>query len=177
MYCKECGGLSDGWLRLMMVRWLALLSSCINELPRGGKQVSFQEAKSFSLPLTLGSSRSLLGFLFRHHFSLHLKATMKLLLASLLASATAFSPSITTPQHSLSATRLEARKPFISGNWKLNPSTKDEALALGKQIAASITADTPDVDVALFVPYVFIESTMGVVDGKLSIGAEVRLYS
>ncbi|KAL7512010.1 hypothetical protein ACHAXN_008997, partial [Cyclotella atomus] len=102
----------------------------------------------------------------------HLKATMKLLLASLLASATAFSPSITTPQHSLSATRLEARKPFISGNWKLNPSTKDEALALGKQIAASITADTPDVDVALFVPYVFIESTMGVVDGKLSIGAE-----
>lgn len=62
----------------------------------------------------------------------------------------------------------------LSGNWKLNPSTKEEALTLGKEIAASITADTPDVDVALFVPYVFIESAMGVVDGKLSIGAEVR---
>ena len=103
-------------------------------------------------------------------------ATMKLLLASLLASATAFSPAINTPQQSFSATRLEARKPFISGNWKLNPSTKDEALTLGKEIAASITADTPDVDVALFVPYVFIESTMGVVGDKLSIGAEVRSY-
>jgi triosephosphate isomerase len=97
---------------------------------------------------------------------------MKLLLASLLASGTAFSPAINTPQQSFSATRLEARKPFISGNWKLNPSTKDEALTLGKEIAASITADTPDVDVALFVPYVFIESTMGVVGDKLSIGAE-----
>lgn len=93
-------------------------------------------------------------------------------LALLAGQAAAFSPSITTPQQALSATRLEARKPFISGNWKLNPSTKDEALALGKDIAASITADSPDVDVALFVPYVFIESTMGVVGDKLSIGAE-----
>lgn len=62
----------------------------------------------------------------------------------------------------------------LSGNWKLNPSTKEEALTLGKEIAASITAESPSVDVALFVPYVFIESAMGVVDGKLSIGAEVR---
>jgi len=101
-------------------------------------------------------------------------ATMKFLIASLLAgTAASFSPSITTRQQSLSVTRLEARKPFISGNWKLNPSTKDEALTLGTEIAASITADTPDVDVALFVPYVFIESTMGVVGDKLSIGAEV----
>lgn len=100
--------------------------------------------------------------------------TMKFIasLALLAGQAAAFSPSITTPQQALSATRLEARKPFISGNWKLNPSTKDEALALGKDIAASITADSPDVDVALFVPYVFIESTMGVVGDKLSIGAE-----
>jgi triosephosphate isomerase len=69
---------------------------------------------------------------------------------------------------------LNARKPFISGNWKLNPQTKEEALTLGKEIAASITEDSPDVDVALFVPYVFIESTMGVVGDKLSVGAEVR---
>lgn len=98
---------------------------------------------------------------------------MKFAIASLLAgSAVAFSPSITSTQHIRSVTRLEARKPFISGNWKLNPSTKEEALTLGKDIAASITADSPSVDVALFVPYVFIESAMGVVDGKLSIGAE-----
>ena len=91
----------------------------------------------------------------------------------LAGSASAFSPALTAPQQAFSATRLEARKPFISGNWKLNPSTKDEALTLGKEIADSITADSPDIDVALFVPYVFIESTMGVVGDKLSIGAEV----
>jgi triosephosphate isomerase len=45
-------------------------------------------------------------------------------------------------------------------------------LTLGKEIADSITADSPDIDVALFVPYVFIESAMGVVGDKLSIGAE-----
>jgi len=71
-----------------------------------------------------------------------------------------------------SVTELSARKPFISGNWKLNPQTRDEAVALGKDIAASITSDTPDIDIALFVPYVFIESTMNAVDGKLMVGAE-----
>lgn len=65
-----------------------------------------------------------------------------------------------------------ARKPFISGNWKLNPQTKDEATALGADIAAAITSDSPDCDVALFVPYVFIEAAQGVVDNKLMVGAE-----
>jgi triosephosphate isomerase len=79
----------------------------------------------------------------------------------------------TTPSNARSTTtQLAARKPFISGNWKLNPQTKDEALKLGKEIAASITSDSPDAEVALFVPYVFIESTMGVVGDKLSVGAE-----
>ena len=44
------------------------------------------------------------------------------------------------------------RKPFISGNWKLNPQSKDEAVALAADIAAAIGPDTPDADVALFVP-------------------------
>lgn len=65
-----------------------------------------------------------------------------------------------------------ARKPFISGNWKLNPQTKDEAVKLATDIAASITDKTPESDVALFVPYVFIESTVDSVDGKLTVGAE-----
>jgi len=54
----------------------------------------------------------------------------------------------------------------------LNPQTKDEALTLATDIAASITDDSPDADVALFVPYVFIESAMDAVGGKLSVGAE-----
>ena len=100
---------------------------------------------------------------------------MNLCIASLLiGSAAAFSPSFSGIDNRISSTQLDARKPIISGNWKLNPSTKDEALKLGAEIAASITDDSPDAEVALFVPYVFIESTMGVVDGKLSVGAEVR---
>jgi len=71
-----------------------------------------------------------------------------------------------------SVTELSARKPFITGNWKLNPQTRDEAVTLGKEIAAAITPDTPDIDIALFVPYVFIESTMNAVDNKLMVGAE-----
>lgn len=99
--------------------------------------------------------------------------TMKLVIASLLfGGAAAFSPSI-VGVNTRTTTQLDARRPIISGNWKLNPQTKDEALQLGKEIAAAITEDSPEADVALFVPYVFIESTMGVVDGKLSVGAEV----
>jgi len=97
---------------------------------------------------------------------------MKLAIASLLAgSAAAFAPAL-SGNHAASSTELFARKPFISGNWKLNPQSKDEALVLAKGIADSITADSPDADVALFVPYVFIESAMGTVAGKLSVGAE-----
>jgi triosephosphate isomerase len=70
------------------------------------------------------------------------------------------------------ATDLYARKPFISGNWKLNPDTKEEAIALGKEIAAAVTDATGDIDVALFVPYVFIEAAKEAVGGKVSIGAE-----
>lgn len=97
---------------------------------------------------------------------------MKLAIVSLLAgSAAAFAPALSS-NSVISSTQLYGRKPFISGNWKLNPQTKDEALTLAKEISASITESSPDADVALFVPYVFIESAMGAVDGKLNVGAE-----
>jgi triosephosphate isomerase len=91
-------------------------------------------------------------------------------LLSLFGSSAAFAPasSLSRP------TALEAsRKPFISGNWKLNPQTKDEAVKLAADIAKSVGPDTPESDIALFVPYVFIEAAMKSVDGKLHIGAEV----
>jgi len=93
-------------------------------------------------------------------------------LLSLVASAAAFAPSVISPRP---ATLLDAtRKPFISGNWKLNPQTRDEAVTLAKDIAASITDKSPDSDVALFVPYVFIEAVNGAIgDSTLNIGAEV----
>jgi triosephosphate isomerase (TIM) len=89
---------------------------------------------------------------------------------ALLGSVAAFAPPFGAPRVS---TSLDARKPFISGNWKLNPQTKEEALTLASEIAASINVDTPDADIALFVPYVFIESAMRSVDGKINVGAEV----
>ena len=104
---------------------------------------------------------------------------MKLVLASLLAfsaSAAAFVPTggngelfIINP----STTKLYGRKPFISGNWKLNPQTKEMATTLASGIASSINGSSPDVEVALFVPYVFIESAIAAVGGKLAVGAEV----
>ena len=97
--------------------------------------------------------------------------TMKLAVAALLAgSAAAFAPSTLGGR---SATQLDARKPFISGNWKLNPQTRDEAVKLAGDIAASITDASPEADVALFVPYVFLEAAMGAAGDKLMVGAEV----
>jgi hypothetical protein len=54
--------------------------------------------------------------------------------------------------------------------------TKEEAVALASEIAAQVTDASPDAEVALFVPYVFIEAAMGAVGDKLQIGAEVCIY-
>jgi triosephosphate isomerase len=69
-------------------------------------------------------------------------------------------------------TRLYERKPFITGNWKLNPGTRDEAVELAKGIADSITDDSP-CDVALFVPFPFIEAAQKAAGDKLTVGAEM----
>lgn len=72
---------------------------------------------------------------------------------------------------------LEAtRKPFISGNWKLNPQTKEEAIQLAKDIADAVMPTSPDSDVAVFVPYVFIDAAKQAVGNKIEIGAEVSAF-
>jgi triosephosphate isomerase (TIM) len=97
---------------------------------------------------------------------------------ALISSSSGFVIPLTTP-FSLSTTALDvtatktARKPFISGNWKLNPQTRTEAVQLAADVAASISSSSPDADVALFVPYVFIEAAQEAVGGRLEIGAEV----
>lgn len=64
------------------------------------------------------------------------------------------------------------RKPFITGNWKLNPATKAEAISLAQDIAASVQADSPG-DVGLFVPFPFIEAVMKICGDKVTVGAEM----
>mmetsp|Transcript_21810 Transcript_21810/g.33288 ORF Transcript_21810/g.33288 Transcript_21810/m.33288 type:complete len:285 (+) Transcript_21810:72-926(+) len=88
----------------------------------------------------------------------------------LLPSVAAFVPAAVKQQNLMEL--QAARKPFISGNWKLNPQTKDEASVLGMGIANAITPNTPDIDVALFVPYVFIDTVKAATSGKLNVGAE-----
>lgn len=82
------------------------------------------------------------------------------------------------PKHDasrLSMDLLANRKPFIAGNWKLNPETKAEAVQLATDIAASVSAKSPG-DVSLFVPFPFIEAVQNAVGDKISVGAEVRPY-
>lgn len=94
------------------------------------------------------------------------------LIAALATSTAAAFTASPTPSFARVSTALDARKPFISGNWKLNPQTKQEAVDLATNIAAAITDASPDADVALFVPYVFLETAMKAVGGKVDIGAE-----
>lgn len=119
-----------------------------------------------------------------------MKYTSLTFAAALTCSASAFSPSFvpvslndaaatttTALSRFSSSTALEmARKPFISGNWKLNPTTVEEAEKLASGIASSITDKSPDADVAIFVPYVFIGAAQAAkaADSKLMVGAEVR---
>lgn len=104
------------------------------------------------------------------------EVTMKIPVVSLLAlvgTASSFVVNHNKNALLLRETRLYERKPFITGNWKLNPNTREEAVELAKGIADSITDDSP-CDVALFVPFPFIEAAQNAAGDKLTVGAEVR---
>ena len=103
----------------------------------------------------------------------HIKLIMKVAAISLLSLVGSVSGFVSNTVAPTRETRLFERKPFITGNWKLNPSTRDEAVALAKGIADSVTSDSP-CDVALFVPFPFMEAAQEAVGDKLVIGAEVR---
>jgi triosephosphate isomerase len=99
-----------------------------------------------------------------------MRLSASLLLAS-LASTGAF-VAHQSPSSRLRATELFERKPFITGNWKLNPQSKAEAVDLARGIASSVTDNSP-CDVALFVPFPFIETVQNIVGDKIAVGAEV----
>jgi triosephosphate isomerase len=90
---------------------------------------------------------------------------------SLTTCTSAFLPSL-IERNTQSTQLFGTRTPIISGNWKLNPQTKEEAITLATEISEGITSESPDCEVALFVPYVFIEAAIAACDGKLSVGAE-----
>lgn len=66
---------------------------------------------------------------------------------------------------------MMARKPFMAGNWKLNPATVDEATSLAKAVAAATTS--PDVDVAVVAPFPFLVPVKQALAGsKVALGAQ-----
>jgi triosephosphate isomerase (TIM) len=97
---------------------------------------------------------------------------MKIAVVSVLACLSGGVSAFIAPPADPTLTRLFTRKPFITGNWKLNPSTRQEAVDLATGIADSITSESP-CDVALFVPFPFIDAVSEAVGGKLIVGAEV----
>jgi triosephosphate isomerase len=54
----------------------------------------------------------------------------------------------------------------------MNPKTKQEAIELAKGVSAAVTPDSPG-DVAIFVPFPYIETVQKIVGDKLFVGAEV----
>ena len=62
----------------------------------------------------------------------------KLVLALALAPAAAFAPAA-APR---TTTQLHARQPIIAGNWKLNPSSIQEADGLAKGVASLLGDET-----------------------------------
>lgn len=98
---------------------------------------------------------------------------MKFSIASTVALATSASAFVASPATDRSAsTQLFERKPFITGNWKLNPSTKQEAITLAQEIVNSVTDESP-ADVGLFVPFPFIETVQTICGDKITVGAEM----
>lgn len=89
----------------------------------------------------------------------------------LLASASAY---VTENGGGRLRTDLYGRKPFITGNWKLNPQTKQEAIALANGVSNAVSPYSP-ADVAIFVPFPFIEAVQACVGNKCIVGAEVRV--
>ena len=106
---------------------------------------------------------------------------MKFLLASLILVIGALEPSsafVTQRLRSVSHSQSELsanRKPFITGNWKLNPDTRQEAVELATGVANAVRPSTPG-DVAIFVPFPFLEAVQKTVGDKLIVGAEVSSW-
>lgn len=100
----------------------------------------------------------------------------KLVLALALAPAAAFAPT-----SSVKATmQLHARQPIIAGNWKLNPSSIQEADGLAKGVASLLGSDTcaassaaDCTEVVVFPPFPFISSVVEDLNGVgVGVGAQ-----
>ena len=101
-------------------------------------------------------------------------------LAALVASASAFSPAI--QKNAASSTSLDAaRQPIMAGNWKMNPATEDDAVALGSGLTKLLGDETCPIDdenplcteVVVFPPHPFLSKVKHEVeDAGITVGAQ-----
>jgi hypothetical protein len=113
------------------------------------------------------------------------KRIMKFLISSaafgalLATSSNAFAPATTTTR--TSSALFSTRQPIMAGNWKMNPSTEDEALALagdltkllGEETCAIDDSDEMCTEVVIFPPHPFISKVKETVDDAgITVGAQ-----
>lgn len=100
-------------------------------------------------------------------------------LAALLSSAAAFSPAM--QKSASSSTSLFARQPIMAGNWKMNPATEDDAIALGSGLTKLLGEETCPLDdenplcteVVVFPPHPFISAVKSEVEeAGITVGAQ-----
>ena len=101
------------------------------------------------------------------------------ILASLASSSDAFS--FQALKGRATATVLAARQPIMAGNWKMNPSTEEEAIDLGSKLTKLLGEETCAMDedndfcteVVVFPPHPFISKVKDVVeDIGITVGAQ-----
>jgi len=107
------------------------------------------------------------------------KATTFTALA-ILSTADAFSPAVSN--NAASTTSLNAnRQPIMAGNWKMNPATEDDAIALGSELTKLLGDETCPIDdenplcteVVVFPPHPFISKVVeSVQDAGITVGAQ-----
>jgi hypothetical protein len=99
--------------------------------------------------------------------------------ALLATSSNAFAPATTTTR--TSSALFSTRQPIMAGNWKMNPSTEDEALALagaltkllGEETCAIDDSDEMCTEVVIFPPHPFISKVKETVDDAgITVGAQ-----
>jgi triosephosphate isomerase (TIM) len=63
------------------------------------------------------------------------------------------------------------RRPVVAGNWKMNPPTADQAVALARAAEGAATA-SPEVDVVVCPPMIWLPAVADAVAPPLSVGAQ-----
>ena len=88
-------------------------------------------------------------------------------LAALVGSTVALIAPAAAPRHATRASALGARTSIIGGNWKMNPTSLEDAKALATEITAAV-ADAPGEHrggAAAFLPWPGLDARRG--DGRL----------